>query len=191
MTSSEVLGLMEQTGSLLTGHFELRSGLHSDKYFQCALLLKHPRIAERLCRTLSDRICEDLGGSVDADSVIAPALGGLIVGHEIARAINRPFIFAEKSEGRLMMRRFKIEKGLKYLVAEDVVTKGGRVQETIDIVLSGGGKIIGVAVLVDRSNGTVDFGVPMWSLLKMAPVTWNPGECPLCANGIPIEHPGS
>jgi orotate phosphoribosyltransferase len=191
MTEKEVLQTLEDTGALLNGHFELRSGLHSDRYFQCAYVLRYPRIAERLCTELATMICNDVGGGVDADAVISPALGGIIVGHDVARALDRPSVFVEKSEGRLAMRRFEIAKGGRYLVAEDVVTRGGRVQETIDIVKGGGGKVMGVAVLVDRSNGLADFGVPMWSLLKMAPVTWSPAECPLCRKGIPSTHPGS
>jgi len=191
MTEKEVLQTLEDTGALLNGHFELRSGLHSDRYFQCAYVLRYPRIAERLCRELAAAICNDVGGGVDADAVVSPALGGILVGHEVARALDRPSVFVEKSEGRLVMRRFEITKGGRYLVAEDVVTRGGRVQETIDIVKAGGGKVVGVAVLVDRSNGLADFGVPTWSLLKLAPVTWNQAECPLCRKGIPSTHPGS
>jgi len=188
---AEIMKVLEETGALLTGHFELRSGLHSDRYFQCAYLLRYPRVAERLCRSLGEAIRADLGGSVDADAVISPALGGILVGHEIARALDLPSVFVEKAEGRLEMRRFEIARGQRYLVAEDVVTRGGRVQETIDIVRAHGGRVIGVAVLVDRSAGQAGFGVPMWSLLRMAPVTWQPQECPLCRQGVKAVHPGS
>jgi orotate phosphoribosyltransferase len=187
----EVLQVLEDTGALLNGHFELRSGLHSDRYFQCAFVLRYPRVAERLCRALAADVRNDLGGAVDADAVISPALGGILVGHEMARALDLPSIFAEKSDGSLVMRRFEIRQGQKFLVAEDVVTRGGRVQETIDIVRAKGGKVVGVAVLVDRSGGGADFGVPLWSLLKMTPVTWTQSECPLCRKGIPSTHPGS
>jgi orotate phosphoribosyltransferase len=191
MTENEVFQVLEETGALLSGHFELRSGLHSDRFFQCAFVLRYPRVAERLCKDLASRIIDDLGGSVGADGVISPALGGLLVGHEIARALDLPSVFAEKSEGKLVMRRFEIDRGGRYLVAEDVVTRGGRVRETMDIVLAGGGKVIGVAALVDRSGGQADFGAPFWSLLKMTPVTWDRAECPLCRKGVPYVHPGS
>jgi orotate phosphoribosyltransferase len=191
MEQDEVLKILEQTGALLSGHFELRSGLHSPRYFQCARLLCRPRIAERVCGALADEVRRQMGAD-PIDQVIAPALGGLIVGHEVARRLDVPFVFAEKNkEGALAMRRFRIVPGERYLVAEDVVTLGGRVQETIDLVRAGGGRVVGVAVLVDRSVGAPPFDCPMCRLLRMTPVTWQPADCPLCATGDPIEHPGS
>jgi len=189
MQTDEILQDLESTGALLSGHFELRSKLHSDRFFQCALLQRHPRVFARLCAALAAKVeAADLGG---LDCVIAPALGGIVAGHELARALDLRSIFAEKVDGKLVMRRFAIEPGARYLIAEDVVTRGGRVQETIDLVREGGGKPVAVAVLVDRSAGQADFGMPLFSLLEMAPQVWEPSACPLCQAGRPFVHPGS
>lgn len=190
MNRADLLKLFEQTGALLSGHFELRSGLHSDRFFQCALLLQYPRIAGQVCEALVEKIGAE-PGRLEIDTVIAPALGGLAVGHEVARALGVRFIFAEKQDGRLALRRFSIRPGERFLVAEDVVTRGGRVQETIDIVRAHGGTVQAVGVLVDRSGGQARFDVPLVSLLEIEPVTWKPEECPLCRQGIPAVHPGS
>lgn len=190
MTESDVLNVLEETGALLSGHFALRSGLHSDRFFQCANLLRFPRQAELLCKALVERLeASDDVGTVDA--VISPALGGILVGHEVARALNVLSIFAEKVDGRLAMRRFKIQAGARYVVAEDVITRGGRVQETIDLVEAGGGKVAAIALLVDRSAGTVTFDAPTFKLVEMAPTVWEPRECPLCEKGSEAVHPGS
>ena len=189
MSEIEVLKVLSETGALLSGHFELRSGLHSDRFFQCANVLRYPEAAGRLCQALADKMKTVLAAGVDA--VISPALGGLIVGHELARALGVMSIFAEKADGVLVMRRFAITPGARYAVAEDVVTRGGRVQETIDIVKAGGGTVAAVGLLVDRSAGTVRFNVPMISLVKMAPTVWTPSDCPLCKTGSKAEHPGS
>jgi orotate phosphoribosyltransferase len=192
MTSNEVLQIFHETGALLNGHFELRSGLHSNQYFQCALVLRFPRIAARLCQTLVDAMKADLGTRAAVDGVMAPAMGGIVVGHEIARAFNVESLFTEKQEGRLVLRRgFTIKPGSRWIVAEDVITRGGRVQETIDIVESRGGVVAAVAVLVDRSGGKVRFDYPTTSLLAIEPVTYEPAVCPLCAQGVPMDHPGS
>ncbi len=185
-----MLTIFRQTSALLEGHFELRSGLHSDRYFQCAMVLQYPVLTARLCGALAERVrTAGLGSEV---SVISPAMGGLFVGHELARAMEARSIFAEKQDERLVLRRgFRIGAGERFVVAEDVVTRGGRVQETIAIVRGAGGAVVAVAALVDRSGGTVDFGVPFFRLLKMTPQTWMPAECPLCRAGIPLEHPGS
>jgi orotate phosphoribosyltransferase len=178
VNADEVLGVLRETGALLEGHFELRSGLHSDQFFQCANVLRLPRVAERLCAALVGKLGPALGGSAPPDVVIAPALGGIIVGHEVARALNVPSIFAEKQDGALVLRRFSLSPGDRVVVAEDVVTRGGRVQETIDIVREAGAEVVAVALLVDRSGGKASFGVPTVSLLEMEPVTWEPEECP-------------
>ena len=191
MNQEEMLGILKDTGALLDGHFELRSKLHSDRFFQCANVLRYPRLAARLCDELVARMQKSMPGGVQADAVIAPAMGGLVVGHEIARALDVKSIFAEKQDSKLVMRRFKIGKGERFVVAEDVVTRGGRVQETIAIVEAGGGKVIAVALLVDRSGGKVKFNYPTFSLLEMEPVTYEPAQCPLCAKGTPAVHPGS
>src|SRR5213076_3378730 len=157
----DLLALFRKTGALLDGHFILRSGLHSRQYFQCALLLQHTEIAAKVCGWLADKLRD-----FDCDSVISPALGGIIVGQEVGRSLGKPHIFVEKDEGKLVLRRgFKIDKGEKFVVIEDVVTRGGRVQETIDIVRANGGIVLAVAVAVDRSNGEVNLGVPLFSLL--------------------------
>lgn len=188
---NNLLKHFEETGALLTGHFELRSGLHSDRFFQCAHLLQYPRVAGEVCEALVEKIKQDLG-ELEIDTVIAPALGGISVGHEVGRVLGVRFIFAEKdAQGALMMRRFKIAKGERFLVAEDVITRGGRVQETVDIVEQHGGKVQAIGVLVNRSGGKAQFAAPLVSLLEMEPVAWDPAECPLCKEGQPLVHPGS
>jgi orotate phosphoribosyltransferase len=187
--TKDVESALERSGALLTGHFELRSGLHSDRFFQCAMALRYPDVAENLCLALARKIAES--GVTEAEAVIAPALGGLVVGHEMARALGVMSVFAEKDNGRLAMRRFQIEPGKRYLVAEDVVTRGGRVQETIDLVKAGGGEVTAVAVIVDRSAGAAEFGVPLFSLLQMTPQVWTPEACPQCKAGDQAVHPGS
>ena len=204
MTEKQVLKHFEETGALLSGHFELRSKLHSDRYFQCANVLRYPRIAEKLCREVTARAVKSGKLGKRIDGVISPAVGGILVGHEVARALGVKGGFAEKVQDgdrkdatgkpltKLAMRRFALKRGERYVVAEDVVTKGGRVQETIDLVKAAGAKVAGVVVLVDRSAGKVKFGrIPMFSLVQMTPVTWEPSECPLCRAGGKPCHPGS
>lgn len=191
MRDSDVLGIFRKSEALLEGHFELRSGLHSDRFFQCANVLRYPRLAGKLCDALAAKIKKGLKKGVKAETVIAPAMGGIAVGHEVARALNLKSIFAEKKDGVLVLHRFTIKKGERFIVAEDVVTRGGRVQETIDIVKKHGGKVVAVAMLVDRSGGKAKFKYPTFSLLKMEPVTHEPQNCPMCAKGSKAVHPGS
>ena len=203
MTEQEILDIFSQTGALLQGHFELRSKLHSDRYFQCANVLRYPRIAARLCDELVAKLkaAADIGA---IDGVISPAVGGILVGHEVARALDTKCVFAEKVQAgdevdatgkpvtKLAMRRFSLKPGERYVVAEDVVTKGGRVQETIDLVKAAGAEVAAVVLLVDRSKGAVKFGdIPMVSLVQIQPTTWEPAACPLCAAGGHPVHPGS
>ena len=190
MQEQDVVRVLERTAALLDGHFELRSGLHSDRYFQCANVLRYPREAETLCAALAVRVQAGVPGFM-ADTVIAPAMGGILVGHEVARAMNIKSIFAEKQDGKLVMHRFKIRPGERFVVAEDVITRGGRTQETIDIVEASGGKVEAVAVLVDRSGGKASFKYPVFSMLRLEPKTWEPSACPLCKRGMPMAHPGS
>jgi len=191
MNETHLLTLFQETGALLNGHFELRSGLHSDRFFQCALLLQYPRIAARVCEALIRKM-QAVPGGLNVDTVIAPALGGISVGHEAARTLGTRFIFAEKDEKKMLaMRRFTIRKGERFLIAEDVITRGGRVQETIDIVTQHGGTVEAIGVLVNRSGGKARFDYPLVSLLDIEPVTWDPSDCPLCRQGIPLIHPGS
>ncbi|MBC8206814.1 MAG: orotate phosphoribosyltransferase [Kiritimatiellales bacterium] len=191
MNDANLLKKFEETNALLNGHFELRSGLHSNQFFQCALLLQYPRIAGEVCEALVNKIKTTLG-ELEIDTIIAPAIGGITVGHEVGRALGVRFVFVEKdANGDLLMRRFKINKGERFLVAEDVITRGGRVQETVDIVKAHGGIVQAIGVLVNRSGGKAQFDAPLVSLLEMAPVTWAPDECPLCKEGQPLVHPGS
>jgi orotate phosphoribosyltransferase len=187
MTESEALQIFRDTGALLEGHFILRSGLHSRQYFQCALALQQMPIVERLGAALAQRV-----RPLAAATVIAPALGGLVIGQEVARQLGARFIFAEKEEGKLVLRRgFRISPGENILVVEDVITKGGRVQETIDIVRAHGGVVAGVAMVVDRSNGSVNLGVPTFSLIRMNVETFAPNSLPPDLEGIPAAKPGS
>jgi orotate phosphoribosyltransferase len=190
MEQKEILGILKESGALLDGHFELRSGLHSDRYFQCANVLRYPRLAAKLCDALVE-IIKSGKSQLKVDGVISPAMGGIIVGHEVARSFDVKHIFAEKQDGKLVMRRFQIAKGEEYVVAEDVITRGGRVQETVDIIEAAGAKVAAIAVLVDRSGGKAKFNYPTYSLLQIEPVTYEPAKCPLCAKGIKFVHPGS
>ena len=205
MTEQEILQVFSDTGALLEGHFELRSKLHSDRYFQCANVLRYPRIAARLCD--EHELVAKMNAACDVgriDGVISPAVGGILVGHEVARALDTKCVFAEKVQAgdevdatgkpvtKLAMRRFSLKPGERYVVAEDVVTKGGRVQETIDLVQAAGAEVAAVVLLVDRSKGSVKFGdIPMFSLVQIQPTTWEPAACPLCAAGGHPVHPGS
>ena len=187
MTNEEIIKIFKESGALLDGHFQLRSGLHSNQFFQAALLLQYPDKAEKVCRKLAD----DFAG-VEIETVISPAVGGLIVGQEMARAFGCREIFADKEDGKLVLKRgFSLRKGEKVFVAEDVITRGGRVQETIDLVRANDGEVVGVGVLVDRSCGLAQFDVPHKSLIKLELATYDPGDCPLCKKGMPIDRPGS
>src|SRR5271156_1643733 len=163
MTENEGLQVFRDTGALLEGHFILRSGLHSRQFFQCALALQRMPVVEKLGAALAAKV-----KSLGAVTVVSPALGGLVIGQEVARQLSVRFIFVEKEDGKLVLRRgFKIAAGEKILVVEDVVTKGGRVQETLDIVRAHGGDVVGVAMVVDRSNGALNFGMPSFSLIAL------------------------
>lgn len=187
MTESEALQIFRNTGALLEGHFILRSGLRSRQYFQCALALQHMPDVEKLGAAIAKKV-----RSLGATTVIAPAMGGLVIGQEVARQLRLRFIFAEKEEGKLVLRRgFKIAAGEKILVVEDVVTKGGRVQETMDIVRANGGTVVGVGMVVDRSGGTVDLGVPTFSVLKLNVESFEPDKLPPDLAAIPPTKPGS
>ncbi len=186
--SDEVLKLFKETNALLDGHFVLRSGSHSRQFFQCALLLQHTKIAERICGMLADKMRR-----IDCDTVISPALGGIIVGHEVARSLGKRHIFVEKEEGKLVLRRgFEIRRGEKFIIAEDVVTRGGRVQETVDIVKAHGATVTAVGTLVDRSgNATPNFGCDFVSLIKLVIETFEPDNLPADLAAMPLTRPGS
>lgn len=186
--SDDLLALFRQTGALLDGHFVLRSGLHSRQFFQCAILLQHTAIAAEVCGRLADKLRE-----IECDAVISPALGGIIVGQEVGRALGKRHIFVEKEAGGLVLRRgFKIAPGEKFVVAEDVVTRGGRVQETIDIVRAHGGAVAGIGVIVDRSGGKrPDFGCPFVSLVEMNVENFPADKLPPDLAATPAIKPGS
>jgi orotate phosphoribosyltransferase len=187
MTSNEILQIFRESGALLEGHFVLRSGLHSRQYFQCALALQQMPVVEQFGAELAGKV-----RSLGAITVVSPAMGGLVLGQEVARQLGLRFIFVEKEQGKLALRRgFKIAQGERTLVVEDVVTKGGRVQETLDIVRAHGGQVVGIAMAVDRSGGTVKFGVPQFSLISLHVETFEPDRLPPDLATIPAAKPGS
>lgn len=187
LTKDEVISIFQNTRAMLTGHFRLTSGRHSDRYFQCAKVLQHPNHTETLCRELASRFAGE-----DVSVVIGPATGGIIVSYEVARALGVRSMFAERENGAMTLRRgFSIEPGERVLVVEDVITTGGSVREVIEVVRGLGGKVVGAGVLVDRSNGTVDLGVRTDALLTTEVVSYAPEDCPFCKQGIPAVKPGS
>ena len=187
MTQNEVLQIFRDTGALLEGHFILRSGLHSRQFFQCAQALQQMPVVEKLGGALAAKV-KGLG----AATVVAPAMGGLVIGQEVARQLGLRFIFVEKDDGKLVLRRgFKIGQGEKILIVEDVMTKGGRVQETMDIVRAHGGQVAGVAMVVDRSDGQTQLGVPQFSLMALHVETFDPNKLPPDLAKIPAVKPGS
>ena len=187
MTQNDVLQVFRDSGALLEGHFILRSGLHSRQFFQCALALQQMPVVEKLGAALAAKVRPH-----GAATVVAPAMGGLVIGQEVARQLGVRFIFVEKEEGKLVLRRgFKIAAGEKILVVEDVVTKGGRVQETLDIVRAHGGEVIGVATIVDRSNGALNFGAPFESLIALKVEAFEADQLPPDLAKIPALKPGS
>lgn len=187
MTESDLLQLFRQSGALLEGHFRLTSGLHSPGYLQCALVLQHPRAAA----TLGEAIGAAVGG-LTPTVVLSPALGGIVIGHEVARALGVRALFAERQDGRLQLRRgFSLEPSDRVLVVEDVVTTGGSTRETIEVAIAAGATVVGAAAIVDRSGATADLGVPFHALLPVNLPTYPPEACPLCASGLPVVKPGS
>jgi len=187
MKSEEVLDIYRKTGALLTGHFLLSSGLHSEQYLQSALVLQQPDIASKLCAALA----EPFKGS-NIQAVIAPALGGVFVSHETARALGVRALFAERVNGELTLRRgFTIRPGERVLVVEDVITTGKSTKETIEVVKQAGGVAVAAASLVDRSGGKAELGLPYKSLVTMSVPTYAPEACPLCKAGSTPVKPGS
>ncbi len=179
--------LLETTGAVRHGHFQLSSGLHSPLYVQCALLFEHPTHAEKVARALAEK-CSGL----QVDVVAAPALGGIVHGYELARHLGARSIFVEReANGRFALRRFALGPGERVLIAEDVLTTGGSVRETIEVVRRAGGDVVGVAVIVDRSGGRAQLDVPVRSLLTRTIEAFAPEDCPLCRENKPLEKPGS
>jgi len=187
LTEREILELFRKTGAILEGHFLLSSGLHSPKYVQCARLLQHPALAERVCRALAAR-----AAPLDPiDVVVGPALGGVIVAHELARALGVRGMFAEREAGRMTLRRgFEIVPGERVLIAEDVVTTGRSSLEVAELVTALGGTVVGAACLVDRRLGG-ELPFHLVSLVKLAIEAFPPEDCPLCRQGLPYTKPGS
>ena len=186
--SEDLLALFRRTGALLDGHFVLRSGLHSRQFFQCALLLQYTDVAADVCGRLADKLRH-----LECATVISPALGGIVVGQEVGRALGKRHIFVEKDAGGLVLRRgFRIAPNERFIVAEDVVTRGGRVQETVDIVRAHGGEVAGIGVIVDRSGGQrPDYGCPFVSLIEMNVETFAADQLPSDLAGTPAVKPGS
>lgn len=187
MNQQAVLDMFTQRGALLTGHFLLSSGLHSDKYLQCALVLQHPTDAEELGAALADNFRAD-----QIELVVAPALGGVIVGHVVARALEVPAIFTERDAGQMSLRRgFQISAGTRILVVEDVITTGGSTQEVINLVTELGGQVVAIGSLIDRSGGKASLAYKRAALATLTVPTYQPEACPLCQQGIPVVKPGS
>ncbi len=187
LTEAEVQSIFERSGALLRGHFLLTSGRHGDQYFQCALVLQHPKYTEMLCRELAARFSGE-----GITTVIGPAMGGIIVSYEVARALGARSLFTERENGVMRLRRgFSLEPGERVLVVEDVITTGGSVREVIEVVRNLGGEVAGAGVLVDRSGGTAKLGVRTEALLTTKVASYAPEDCPLCKSGIPAVKPGS
>lgn len=187
MTRDAVLALFRQSGALLEGHFRLTSGLHSPGYMQCALVLQHPAFAEALGRAIAERT-----RVFDPTVVLSPALGGVVIGQEVGRALGVRAIFAERQDGALTLRRgFTVNGRDRVLVVEDVLTTGGSTRETMGVAIDAGAQVVGAASIVDRSGGAARFDVPYHALLDYALPTYQPDSCPLCAQGTPAIKPGS
>ena len=187
VNSDDVLDLFKNVGALLEGHFRLTSGLHSSGYLQCALMLQYPRAAEACGLAIAGRV-RDIG----AQTIVSPALGGIVIGQEVARALGIRAIFAERQDGALTLRRgFTLSHGEKVLVVEDVVTTGGSTRETMDVARGAGAEVLGAAAIIDRSPRNQGLDVPFHALATISLPTYEPDACPMCAAGLPIVKPGS
>jgi orotate phosphoribosyltransferase len=182
-----VLDMFRKSGALLEGHFRLSSGLHSDRYFQSALVLQYPEFASALGEALGSQV-----GHLQATAILSPALGGIVIGQEVGRALGIRAMFAERVEGKLALRRgFTLSPADRVVVVEDVVTTGGSTRETIDVANAAGATVSGAGALVDRGGDSANVPVPLFSLIQMNVPTYEPVSCPLCAKGIPVTKPGS
>ncbi|HEY8224745.1 MAG TPA: orotate phosphoribosyltransferase [Pyrinomonadaceae bacterium] len=187
MNSEQVIEEFRNSGALLEGHFKLSSGLHSPMYLQCALVLQFPNKAELLGRAIAEQF---KGKQIEL--VASPAIGGLIIGHEVARALGARFIWTERQDGEMTLRRgFSVQPGEKTLVVEDVVTTGGSTRETIVALQNAGAEVLGAASIIDRSSGAADVGVPRIALATLNVTSFDPAECELCKQGVPAVKPGS
>ena len=187
LTRDALLDLFRRSGALLEGHFRLTSGLHSPGYLQCALVLQHPAHAEALGRAIAEKM-----RTLRPTVVLSPALGGIVIGHEVARALGVRAVFAERQDGALMLRRgFTVGETDRVLMVEDVLTTGGSTRETMQVATASGAQVVGAASIVDRSGGAVSFDVPFVSLMAIGLPTYEPDKCPLCAQALPVVKPGS
>ena len=187
MTDSDVLDLFRRAGALLEGHFKLSSGLHSDRYLQSALVLQHPDFAEQLGRALAERTA-----ALQATAVLSPALGGIVIGQEVGRALKVRALFAERQDGTLSLRRgFTLGPADRVLIVEDVITTGGSTRETIAVATATGAHVVGAASIIDRGSDQGRLDVPLQSLVRLQVAAYDPASCPLCAQGLPVVKPGS
>jgi len=189
--AATIIDLFRSTGAYLNGHFRLTSGLHSPEYLQCALVLQHPKHAAELGGLLADALRTLTPDAVSV--VVSPALGGLIIGHEVARALGARFIFTERDENKKMTLRrgFTVAPGEPAFVVEDVVTTGGSTRDVVDVLRAAGAHPLAAGSIIDRSGGQADVGVPRVALATLQVVAYDPAQCPLCAQGIPAVKPGS
>lgn len=187
MTKEEKIQLLKDAHVLQTGHFRLTSGRHSDKYMQCARVFEDAKYSEPICKDIADAYRDE-----KIELVVGPAIGGVIISYEVARQLGVRNIFAERENGSMTLRRgFALEPGTRVLVVEDTITTGGSVKEVIALIKEKGGVIVGVGSVVDRSNGAVDFGVPLHAAVSMEVISYDEADCPLCKQGLPITKPGS
>ena len=190
MTEQEVKQLLIDTKAILEGHFLLTSGLHSPMYVEKFNVLQHPKYTERLCQELADRFKDQ-----NVELLIGPMTGGILLAHEVGKALGTRAIFTEREKGVMTLRRgFRIEPGTRVLIVEDIVTTGGSVREVVDVVKASQGEIVGVGLLVNRSGGKADFGIPnekVQALLNLTVPTYQPDDCPLCKNHVPMTERGS
>ncbi|MEG0771321.1 MAG: orotate phosphoribosyltransferase [Clostridia bacterium] len=187
LTNERIMEILEEAGVLLQGHFLLTSGRHSNKYMQCAKIFQNSKYSKELCKDLAEKFKED-----NIDIVVGPALGAIQMAYEVSSQLEVPNFFAEREDGKMTLRRgFSLEKGQRVLIVEDVVTTGGSVFEVIDLVKAEGAVVAGVGVIVDRSAGKIDFGVPFKAVTSMSIESYTKEECPLCKEGLPYVKPGS
>ena len=187
LNENEIFAIFRETGALLEGHFLLTSGKHSNVYFQCAKVLQYPDYTKQICELIAEQF-----ESYEFETVVAPAMGGIIVGYEVARQLNKRFIFTEREDKNMTLRRgFGLNENEKVLVCEDVITTGGSVYEVINIVKSHKAEVVGIGAIVDRSGGKVRFDAPLFTTLKINAETYTPEDCILCRKNIPVVKPGS
>ncbi len=178
--------MLKETGAKLEGHFLLTSGKHSDQYFEKIKIIQHPEKCSTICKALAERFA-----NYDIDIVIGPAYGAIVLGFEVGKYLQKQFAFTQRSDGKMTFRSgFDIEPGMKAIIIEDVTTTGGSIFEVMELLKERGVQCVGVGLLVDRSNGTIDFGVPVEALLTVDAKSWEPEECPLCKQNIPLTKPG-